>query len=92
MEITVPVDMAECFRRGIEHYSDNLVIDIAPSEVTEEERRVIAGRLDETGVFKRAGWPYFPGICPPTKEEFLRVIREWVSGISESEGGKEFDY
>ena len=77
--IRVPVDRAECFRRQIKWDADTVELQIGPTDVTEEGRKWIAGRLGPGGEFKKQGFPYFKGICPPTKEEFLRVVREYVS-------------
>jgi hypothetical protein len=36
MMIKVRVDKAECFRRGIDHNSETVELDIAPEQLTED--------------------------------------------------------
>lgn len=74
MIIKVPVDRRECFRKRIECNVDVLDIEIAPGELTDQERDWIAERLKVGGEFAAPTFD-FSGICPPAKEEFPRVVQ-----------------
>jgi len=78
MIIKVPVDRAECLRQGIDYDSDFLEVDIGPADAYYEEREWIGKRL-RNGVFDPK-FGYKSSICPPSKAEFLRVVRVLMRG------------
>jgi hypothetical protein len=78
MKIKVRVDRAECFRQRIDYDADILELDIGPQELNNEERDWIASHLTAGSEF--APESNFSGICPPTKERFLEVVRKYMSG------------
>jgi hypothetical protein len=77
MIIKIPVNRAECFRQRIDYDDDTLELEIRPEELSDEERDWIAKHLKEAGNFV-PNWPKF-AICPPTKEEFLRAVKAFMS-------------
>jgi hypothetical protein len=78
MIIRVPGNRAECFRRRIEFDAEFLEVDLGRDELTDEQRDWVARHVKPSLEF--APISNFTGICPPTKEEFLRVIDDRMSG------------
>jgi hypothetical protein len=79
MIIKVPVDRRECFRRRIDYEADNVEMGFEPTELTDEERDWISKHLKNNGREFVSPAFDFRGICPPTKEEFLRVVRAFMT-------------
>lgn len=78
MRIKIPVNRAECFRKRIEYQDEFLEVDIAPDELTDEERNLIAQHLGDDMTFKPL--KSFK-ICPPTRERFLEWVKMFLAAI-----------
>jgi hypothetical protein len=83
MKLRFEVDQAECFRKGIDCPKSVVTIEVNPSDIPQEERNLIADRLDgidvceitAAGTIKVQGRPVLVLAKDPSYQGLIEAVR-----------------